>query len=156
MPMSLLSMDIHELPVRLHLVSEEPIGATLFLHSHGPRGQEGMLERLNGAESFLPFRWDDRIHLVARSSIVYLQSQDPSPENPDLPDQLADPLRLGLRLRNGAALSGEVHVFLPTHRNRLSDFLNLKECFFALSGKDGVVVVNKDWIESVEPLKDEI
>jgi len=154
--MSLLSMDIHELPVRLHLVDKEPIGATLFLHSHGPRGQEGMLERLNGPESFLPFRWDDRIHLVARRAILFLESKDPSCENPDLPDQLADPLRLGLRLRDGSSLSGEVHVLLPTHRNRLSDFLNLKESFFALSGKDGVVVVNKNWIESVEPLKDEL
>lgn len=154
--MSLLSMDIHELPVGLHLAGREPVRAVLFLHSHGPHGQEGMLERLNGPESFLPFRWDDRIHLVARSSILYLENRETPSENPDLPDRLAAPLRLGLRLRNGTPLSGEVQVLLPTLRNRLSDFLNQKERFFALSSKEGVVVVNKDWIESVEPSKDEL
>ena len=154
--MSLLSMDIHELPVRLHLGTSAPIGATLFLHSHGPHGQEGMLERLNGPESFLPFRWDDRIHLVSRTSILYLECKAFPSEDPDLPDRLADPLRFGLRLREGTTFSGEVHVLLPTLRNRLSDFLNLDERFFALSSTDGIVVVNKDWIESVEPLKDEI
>lgn len=153
--MSLLSLDIHELPVRLHLGGDAPVEATLFLHSHGPHGQEGMLERLNGPESFLPFRWGEGIHLVARASIRFLESQAPPSEDPDLPDQLADPLRMVLRLRDGRVLSGEVHVLLPTLHNRLSDFLNRDERFFALSAKGGRVVVNKDWIESVEPMKDE-
>lgn len=154
--MSLLSLDIHELPLRLHLGNNAPIVATLFLHSHGPHGQEGMLERLNGPESFLPFRWGDGIHLVARASILYLESRALPSEDPDLPDQLADPLRMVLRLRDGTVLSGEVHVLLPTLHNRLSDFLNRNERFFALTVKEGVVVVNKDWIESVEPMKDEL
>lgn len=114
-----------------------------------------MLERLNGPESFLPFRWDGDIHLVARSSIRYLAIRALPPEDPERPDRFADPLRLKLRLRNGTDLSGEVHVLLPTLHNRLSDFLNLDERFFALSEKDEVAVVNKDWIESVEPMKDE-
>jgi hypothetical protein len=153
--MSLLSLDIHELPLRLHLGAPAPIEATLFLHSHGPHGQEGMLERLNGPESFLPFRWNDGIHLVARASIRFLECEAFPTEDPELPDHLAAPLRMALRLRDGAVLAGAVHMLLPSLHNRLSDFLNRNERFFALSGTEGVVVVNKDWIESVEPTKDE-
>lgn len=153
--MSLLSLDIRELPVRLHLGDNVPLSATLFLHRHGLHGQEGLLDRLNGTDPFLPLRWDGKIQLVARSSIACLQSNESPHDNPDLPDRIAPPQRLRISLRNGTELRGAIQVLMPSNHNRLLDFLNLKERFFALDVDNETTVVNKDWIESVEPLMEE-
>lgn len=42
-------------------------------------------------------------------------------------------------------------ILLPELRERPLDFLNQNERFFALSTPAGTVVVNKDWVEFVEP-----
>ena len=154
--MSLLSLDIRELPVRLRLGEAPPVPAALFLHRLGPRGEESLLERLNGPDPFLPFRWDDRIQLVARTAIAWLECFEASPEDPDGPDRSAPPQHLHVRLRGGTSLTGAVQAMLPAHHNRLLDFLNQKETFFGLTARNGLVAVNKAWIESVEPLKDNL
>jgi len=154
--MSILALDIREVPIRLHLGNHPSVAAALFLHQHGPRGPEGLLERLNGPEAFVPVRWDGSIHLVACASISHLETSESPPSDVDhLPDLVIEPTRLKVRLRSGQELTGSIRVLLPDNRNRLLDFLNLKDRFFGLSTDGGLAVVNKDWIESAEPLAEE-
>ena len=152
----MLALDIRELPVRLHLGPKPPIPAVLFLHRHGPRGQEGLLERLCGPEAFIPFRGEEgRIHLVARAAIAYLESDEIPEELAEMAALMASKSRLRVRMRSGPELIGTILVLLPDNRNRLLDYLNQKDDFFALSIGSGVAVMNKNWIESVEPLAEE-
>ena len=154
--MSILALDIREVPIQLHLGNHPPVAAALFLHQHGPRGREGLLERLNGTEGFIPVRWEGSIHLVGRASISYLEtSESPPSDSDELPEVVVEPSYMRLRLRSGQELTGSIRVFLPDNRNRLLDFLNLKDRFFGLSTGAGLAVVNKDWIETAEPLAGE-
>ncbi len=150
--MSNLALDIRELPVRIHLESRAALDAVLYLHRHGPRGQEGLLERLNGSEAFFPCRSDNGICLVSRASIVLLESGEVPLEVEEMTEFGASRIRLKLRTRTGVELVGSCLVLMPDNHNRLLDFLNLKENFFAMFLEHGVVVVNKQWIEFVEPL----
>lgn len=153
--MSILALDIREIPIQLHLGAKPPVMASLFLHQHGPRGPEGLLERLNGPESFVPVRWDGDIRLVGSTSISYLETSDPPSSQVDIPELVVEPTRMRIRLRSGQELTGSIRVLLPDNRNRLLDFLNLKDRFFGLSTDIGLTVVNKDWIETAEPLAEE-
>ena len=103
----------------------------------------------------MPFRWDDRIHLVARSAISHLETPEPPAEISDFPDIQIEPTRLMVRMRSGAKLAGAIRVLLPDNRNRLLDFLNQRDRFFSLTTESGVAVVSKDWIDVVEPLAEE-
>lgn len=151
----MLALDIRDVPVNIHLGTKPPFAAILFLHRHGPRGPEGLVERLNGPETFMPFRWDDRIHLVARTAISHLETSESPGVTSEIPEIHIEPTRLRVRMRSGVELVGAVRVLLPDNRNRLLDFLNLNDRFFPLTTDSGITVVGKDWIETVEPLAEE-
>lgn len=156
--MSMPALDIREIPVHLHLGAAAAVEARFFLHQHGRKGKEGLLERLNGPEEFLPVRMGDGVRLVARASIAWMETGDPERESEtdDEPDLLATPIGLGVNLRTGHRVEGAIQVLLPDNRNRLLDFLNLREAFFPIAMDGRTAVVNKDWIESVEPLSENI
>ena len=154
--MNMPALDIREIPVRLHLAGSPALEARLFLHRHGPRGEESVLERLNGHETFLPMRLPDGFRLVARSSIVWLEAERGPSQFEEDPDATASPQRMRLALRSSEAIEGEIRALLPDNRNRLMDFLNQKERFFVLSTENDTAFVNKDWVAMVEPLGESV
>lgn len=150
--MNMPALDIRETPIRLHLAGSPPMDARLFLHRHGPRGEESILERLNGTEAFLPIRLQDGIRLIARSAIVWLEAERTPSQFDEDPDTMAVPLRVRLEMRTSETVDGEIRALLPETRNRPLDFLNQKERFFVLSTENETAFVNKDWIAIVAPL----
>jgi hypothetical protein len=150
--MAELALDVRRVPVRFPSGPEGPVDAAFFLPPTDPRGAQGLLGRLNDADAFLPVSVSGGIRLWAKSAIAMFASVEPLEELSELESFQARPCALRVRLRGGALVTGTVYVVLPADRPRLLDFLNEKDRFFALATDSGVVVVNKDWIESVEPL----
>ncbi len=156
--MSMPALDIREIPVLLHLGTASPVEARFFLHQHGRKGREGLLERLNGPEEFLPVRVGESVRLVATAAIAWMETSDPERESEtdDEPDLLATPIGLKANMKDGSRIEGAIQALLPDNRNRLLDFLNLRERFFPIAMDGRTAVANKDWIESVEPLAENI
>lgn len=148
-----LALDVRRIPVVLPSASEGPLEAVVFLPFVDPPGSPGLIGRLNDKDAFVPVMVDDKIRLLAKASIAMLACREAPPELSEIERFLARTQALRVRLRGGASVSGTASVFLPDDRSRLSDFLNLPERFFHLATESGTVIVNKDWIESVEPVE---
>lgn len=146
------ALDVRQIPVRLPAGPDGPVDAQLFLPPTDPRGAQGLLGRLNDADGFIPASIGGTIRLVAKSSVAMFACMEPLEELSELEEFQARTRGLRVRLRGGAEVSGVVRILLPADRLRLLDFLNESERFFSLSTESGTVVVNKDWIESVEPM----
>jgi hypothetical protein len=146
------ALDVRRIPVQLPAGPEGPAEAFLFLPPTDPRGARGLLGRLNDADGFVPASVGGTIRLLAKASLAMFACLAPLDELSDFEELQARPHDLRVRLRGGAEVSGTVRALLPSDRLRLLDFLNEKERFFALATESATVVVNKDWIESVEPL----
>lgn len=154
--MSMPTLDTRETPILLHLGTAPPVEASIFLHRLGPRGQENLRDRLNGSETFLPVRLKgDGIRLVSRTAIAWIGSDRTPSQFDEDPDLQVPPLRFRARMRSGEEIIGEIQALLPDNRNRLLDFLNLKERFFEAHTPEGSAIVNKDWIDTVEPLEEQ-
>jgi len=147
------ALDVRRIPVRLPAGPEGPVDAFLFLPPTDPRGAQGLLGRLNDADGFVPASVDGAIRLLSKASLAMFACLVPLDELSEFEEFQARPHDLRVRLRGGSVVSGTVRVLLPVDRLRLLDFLNEKDRFFALATESGTVVVNKDWIECVEPLE---
>jgi len=146
-----LALDVRRIPVRLPAGPDGPVEAVLFLAPPDPRGSQGLLGRLNDPDAFVPASIDGRIKLLAKSSIAMFACLEPLEELSELEELQASSAVMRVRLRGGAMVAGLVRLLLPGDHRRPLDFLNLPERFFPLVTESGTVVVNKDWIESVEP-----
>jgi hypothetical protein len=146
-----LALDVRRIPVRLPSGPDGPVEAVLFLAPPDPRGSQGLLGRLNDPDSFVPASMDGKIKLLAKSSLAMFACLEPLEELSELEEFQASSANMRVRLRGGAVVTGLVRLLLPGDRKRPLDFLNLPERFFPLVTESGTVVVNKDWIESVEP-----
>ena len=54
-----------------------------------------------------------------------------------------------VRTLDGRKIEGRVSMELPEHLNRISDFLNLPEAYFALVTRAGTLLINKSRVASV-------
>jgi len=116
-------------------------------------GPESLLELLNSPQRMLPFirSADDVVLLVARLSIDWVEV------DPEVPGAHVRPAtflvtreeHVQVRLTDGRLVEGVVSMELPDHLNRISDYLNLDEDFFALTGPSGTVLINKARVQGV-------
>jgi hypothetical protein len=148
-----LTLNVRRIPVRLPAGPDGLVEAVLFLAPPDPRGSQGLLGRLNDHDGFVPASIDGKIKLLAKSSMAMLACLEPLDELSELEEFQASSANLRVRLRGGAVVAGLVRVLLPGDRQRPLDFLNHPDRFFPLVTEFGTVVVNKDWIESVEQLE---
>lgn len=146
-----LAVDVRRLAVRIPRGPRAPLQAELFLPPPDPRGPAGLLGRLNDRDAFVPVSAEGSILLLSKASLPLLECAGPMPELADLDEVAAERIRLLVRLRDGTEVVGTVRAVLPVDRRRLLDFLNHPDRFFAMESDTGIVVVNKAWIESVEP-----
>jgi len=147
-----LAVDVHRIPVRIPAGPQGPLEAILFLPPPDPRGQQGLVGRLNDDDAFVPASIAGSIRLLSKGSLPMLACSEPLPEMIELEEFGASPVALCIRLRGGAEVSGTVRILLPNDKRRLLDFLNHPDRFFPMATDSGTVVINKDWIDSVEPV----
>ncbi|HNY32662.1 MAG TPA: hypothetical protein PKO15_17390 [Fibrobacteria bacterium] len=146
-----LAVDVRTIPVRIFASPDQPTDLDIFLPAADPPGAHGLLGRLNDGDRFLPMRVDGEIRLMAKTAIRALVVGFVLPEIQVLDDLGAKDVHLRIHLRDGRTMEGSAAILLPELRGRPLDFLNLEERFFALTSLGGTVVVNKDWVEFVEP-----
>lgn len=149
--MTLLAVDVRTISARIFPGADAPSDADVFLPAAEPPGAHGLLGRMNDPDRFVPIRVDSSIRLMAKASIATLTVGFVLPEIQELDELGARDVPLRIRLRDGRSLEGTAAILLPELRGRPLDFLNLSERFFALCAAGGTVVVNKDWVEFVEP-----
>lgn len=149
--MMYLALDVRTISAQVATEPEGETDAIVFLPSADPPGSHGLLGRLNDSDRFVPLRVDDKIRLISKPAIRTLSLRATLPEIAELVQLGAKDVPLRIRLRGGATIEGSVAILLPELRERPLDFLNQNELFFALTTSEGTLVVNKDWIEFVEP-----
>lgn len=149
--MMYLALDVRTISVQVATGPEAATEATVFLPTTDPPGSHGLLGRLNDSDRFLPVRVEDRIRLISKPAIRTISVGATLPEIAELVQLGAKDVPLRIRLCGGATIEGSVAILLPELRERPLDFLNQDEAFFALTTPEGTSVVNKDWIDFVEP-----
>jgi len=130
----------------------------LFVDPASPRhgGQQTLLERLNGPETFVVLEVGDagQIEIFQKR---YLQRVTPGGDTPMdhvfVPEGLVTRQEdVVLTLTNGSTMHGRIWMGLPHDRSRLSDFLNMGEEFFPLLIPGGIHLVRTDSVVKAVPL----
>jgi len=142
-------------PVRLSLIGCAPVEGCLFL---GPRaelhgGPESLADRLNARTRVVPFQRSeaDPIVLVVRSHIQWvLAGHEVAPQLVRAAYfKHTSEERVRVRLLGGASFEGMLAFEMPHEFNRVSDFLNRDEDFFALQAEQGMLLIHKDCVLDV-------
>jgi hypothetical protein len=144
-------LDVRTIPVQVRTESDIASDAVVFLPFAEPPGAHGLLGRMNDPDRFVPTRTGESIRLLAKRTIRTLSVGFELPEITELSDLGAKAVHLRIHLSEGVLVEGSVAILLPELRERPLDFLNQAEPFFALSTPEGTIVVNKDWVDFVEP-----
>jgi hypothetical protein len=126
----------------------------VFLSPESPshRGPERVQELFSGRKSFIPMRTSvNEVVFLHKRSIQMIKLHEPD----KIPDpQCSLPYRVSFQLLSGREITGEVHVELPEHRRRVSDFLNLSMGFFLIESDGGQFLINPEHIRNVIPLEE--
>lgn len=151
-----LSLPRTAVRVRLRLADSEEREGDVFVMDRVPYrdGPETVLEMLNRADEFFPFRPadDSPVLLVARSHAMAVTVDAPAP--PGDPDRrlAAHAVTLTVHLTAGEALVGEVRFEAPAMRQRPLDYLNAThDPFFALAQGDTTWYINRAHVRYVQP-----
>lgn len=145
-------------PVKLCGADGSVTRGSLFVDPATPRhaGQQTILERLNGPESFLVLEVGEggQIEIFQKRHLLRVT---PGADTPM--DQVFVPEGLvtrqedaNLTLVNGSTMHGRIWMGLPHDRSRLSDFLNTGEEFFPLLIPGGIHLVRTDAVVKAVPL----
>lgn len=111
---------------------------------------ETPLEMLNRPEKFFPVALEDgSVRLVAKAHVTVVSFASDAPETPHL--EVTEPQRLDVYMADGSEHSGDVYIELGPLSPRDLDFLNEAEPFFALSGPDGILYLNRSHVKYVRP-----
>jgi len=139
-------------PARVAMPGPEHVAGAFALSVNSPYrpGPESLLELLNTPARVVPFMrtGDDTVLLLARLSIDWVEVEhrvDPTWVRPESVVAAREE-QVQVRLLDGRRIEGLVAMDLPEHLNRISDFLNLPEDFFALRTRSSIVIVNKSRI----------
>jgi hypothetical protein len=139
--MNIYHVDKLECPVTLFLqdglVREGVVFLSPFSPSHA--GAQTLLELVNEEAPFFPFRRDDgSFSLVNKALVSHLRFQAPPPE--DWP--LGHRIEVSLAFAGGEVLRGTLTVQAPEGKDRLQDFLNLRQTFIQIDCGDAHYLVN--------------
>ena len=122
----------------------------LFVDPASPRhgGQQTLLERLNGPETFVVLEVGDagQIEIFQKRHLLRVTPTGEEPmDHVFVPDGLVTRQEdVVLTLTNGSTMHGRIWMGLPHDRSRLSDFLNMGEEFFPLLIPGGIHLVRTD------------
>jgi len=143
------------LPARIMLPGPEQLTGSFALSASSPvrDGPESLVELLNSGARVLPVirSNDDAVMLLSRLSIDSVEvgaDVQPAWVRPQNFVVTREELIL-VRLLDGRRLEGRVSIELPEHLNRVSDFLNLAEDFFALATRSCTMLINKSRVSVV-------
>lgn len=148
---------VREVPLEIATAYGGILQASFFLHDNGPRGPERLLERLNDGEMFLPLRAvDGQVQLWRKAAFHRVVCWEPLPELEEY--RLAGVQRVRVRVvfPGGELLEGRVSLLLPTMRRRVSDLFNHADRFFLIETDNGSVILNKEAVEAVQPLEEDV
>ena len=152
-----MAQYIHKLraAVRLSMPGQDPLDGELALAPVSPigSGPETILELLNSPHHVIPLMLgsDDGVLLVNRLNINWVMAGH------GVDSELVGPRTflvtreetVHVTLADGAAIDGLIQMELPADKNRVSDFLNAPEEFFALRTRLGIVMVNKTHVRDI-------
>lgn len=130
----------------------------LFVDPASPRhgGQQTLLERLNGPETFVVLEVGDagQIEIFQKRHLLRVTPAGEEPmDHVFVPDGLVTRQEdVVLTLTNGSTMHGRIWMGLPHDRSRLSDFLNMGEEFFPLLIPGGIHLVRTDAVVKAVPL----
>jgi hypothetical protein len=109
-------------------------------------GRERIKDLLNGESGFLPFEITDeepsRTVLYHRDHIVIVTLAGVDEPRQDPGYEMATKRSIAMQLTDGTRLSGDVRVYFPRGRDRLSDYARTPEPFRYLEGRGVTYVVN--------------
>ena len=131
---------------------------SLFVDPASPRhgGQQTILERLNGPESFVVLEVGDsgQIEIFQKRHLLRVTPMADTPmEQVFVPEGLVTRQEdVTITVVNGSTLHGRIWMGLPHDRSRLSDFLNTGEEFFPLLIPGGIHLVRTDSVVKAVPL----
>lgn len=131
---------------RIRLAGGETVLATAFLDFIDPihRGEQTLLDKLNGESVWIPVAGADGVTIVNRDRIALVEPGEGVPdamvrrENSPVFRRERVTLKVGDR-----TLRGMIAMDLPDEFSRVSDFLNFPDEFFAVETGDGPVLVSK-------------
>lgn len=135
--------------VRVSVPGLETIEGSIALdpRAEGHDGPQTLLERLNDDDRFIPVqRTGERdVMLVNPHDIETLEPLSNVPESLVVPPAFGarHEERVRVRFMSGRQVEGTLRYALPGDFNRVSDFMNGPDDFFALHLAHGVVLVNK-------------
>ena len=140
---------------RLQLTAGGPRDGTIFTADRVPQhdGPETVLEMLNRAEGFYPFRPEsgDGVLLVAKAHTVSLSVAEPAITDPARLEA-ARMVELEVVLEGGATVTGRASFELPDFHQRLLDYLNaFQEPFFGVTTGGTTHYVNRAHVLFARP-----
>jgi hypothetical protein len=122
-------------------------------------GQERIVDLLNSALGFFPFELEPgshgpaRVVLYNRSHVVLVHLPGPEEDlRKDASFTTATQKTAAMLLSTGERISGEVYVFRPPGRDRLSDYARLKETFRYLETPSRTLIVNFSHVVEIVPI----
>jgi hypothetical protein len=142
-------------PVTVTLFGGERVAGAMFVQAHARRhvGREDPADILNEPDPFFPFRivTGDTL-LISKSRVVEVAGDIPSRRQAGIVAG-TPAATVVLTLIGGAICRGTVYLEAPHPGTRLLDFFNhLTQRFFALHGEHTVRLINRDFVERVQPL----
>ena len=110
-------------------------------------GPERVADLLNAETGFFPFefRGERAAHTVLynRAQVLFVTLVEETVEPAlDAGYNLATEREVQMLLSNGHLVAGNVRVYRPSGRDRLSDYARLPEAFRSVETADGTVIVN--------------
>jgi hypothetical protein len=148
-------VDKIHVPVQIALSADEPVGGHLSLAPRAQfhEGPETLLELLNGSLRVLPFLLGDNepTRLIARDAITWVTAGPDTPAGMISPRtyQVTHEERVQIRFKDGRQVDGILRMELPEHLNRVSDFMNAPEDFFALTSGVRTLLIQKSAVREV-------
>ncbi len=148
------AIDVTRLPIRLRTARGEDMEANVYVHpvGHADYRPESVGDRLNDPHArFLPCEIDGESQLVRLDSISYVVMTGSVPEVESLETVGASRAGVGLWLKSGERLQGELLYEAERGEERVSDLLNRADCrFLVLIQGSQTCFVRLDAIDRVQ------
>ena len=140
-----LRVDKRREAAEVTLVTGATLSGSFFLagDSPGHTGPERIGDLLNSATGFFPFESGGETSMINRAHVLKVSLPSQSIEGElDASYNLAPRHKVRLLLTTGELIVGQVVVFLPPGRNRLSDYAQIDERFRYVELADRTLLIN--------------
>jgi len=123
----------------------------LSVSSASRSGPERVADLLNAETGFFPFELhsggEPQTVLYNRTQLLFVSLlEEPVESQLETDYTIAKERGVRILLSNGTSVEGQVRVYRPTGRDRLSDYARAREMFRYVETASGTVIVNSDHI----------